>query len=114
MICPAEIFTDAGINVVSARVVQRRWGARRSKGFGFVDVGNEEEQQKAIAHFAPAEAQDGETAPVGKEVDGRHIAVKVAVDSPRREPSESDVDAAANAAQKEDTSPEAEATVVAT
>ncbi|KAF8609294.1 hypothetical protein BDV93DRAFT_601981 [Ceratobasidium sp. AG-I] len=110
-----EIFTDAGINVVSARVVQRRWGARRSKGFGFVDVGNEEEQQKAIAYFAPAEAQDGETAPIGKEVDGRHIAVKVAVDTPKRERGESDADAAANAAQKEDTSPEkAEATVVAT
>lgn len=92
--------------------MQRRWGARRSKGFGFVDVGNEEEQQKAIAYFAPGEAQEGETAPVGKEVEGRHIVVKIAVDRPKREPVESDADAAANDVQKEDASPEA--TVVAT
>lgn len=67
----AELFTDAGVNVVSARVVRRRFGQpRRSKGYGFVDVGNEEEQKKALAAFA------------GKEVDGREIAVKVAVNAP--------------------------------
>lgn len=67
----AELFTSAGIDVVSARVVRRRFGRpRRSKGYGFVDVGTEEQQQKALEVFA------------GKEVNGREIAVKVAVSSP--------------------------------
>ncbi len=65
------LFTEAGINVVSARIVHRRWGQpRRSKGYGFVDVGGEEEQKEAIA------ALDG------KEVGGRNIAVKIAVNTP--------------------------------
>ncbi|ELU41782.1 RNA recognition motif domain-containing protein [Rhizoctonia solani AG-1 IA] len=101
-----QIFTDAGINVVSARVVTRRWGARRSKGFGFVDVGNEEEQKKALAHFAPVESGDGSAPAGGKEIDGRQIAVKVAVDAPKREAGETDADAAANSAEKNDTTPE--------
>lgn len=68
------MFTEAGINVTSAHVVLRRWGRpRKSKGYGFVDVGSEEEQQKAI------------TALEGKEVDGRNITVKVAVNTPRVE-----------------------------
>ncbi|EJD53893.1 RNA-binding domain-containing protein [Auricularia subglabra TFB-10046 SS5] len=66
----AQLFTDAGIKCNSARVVRRRWGQpRKSKGYGFVDVGSEEEQKKAI------------TALQGKEVAGREIAVKIAVDS---------------------------------
>ncbi|PBL02210.1 RNA-binding domain-containing protein [Armillaria gallica] len=65
------LFTEVGINVVSARIVHRRWGQpRRSKGYGFVDVGGEEEQKEAIA------ALDG------KEVGGRNIAVKIAVNTP--------------------------------
>jgi len=68
----ASLFTEAGINVVSARIVRRRWGQpRRSKGYGFVDVGGEEEQQKAIEALQ------------GKEVGGRNIAVKVAVNTTR-------------------------------
>ncbi|EDR12943.1 uncharacterized protein LACBIDRAFT_292975 [Laccaria bicolor S238N-H82] len=67
----AALFADAGINVVSARIVQRRWGQpRRSKGYGFVDVGSEAEQQKAIAALE------------GKEIGGRTIAVKIAVNAP--------------------------------
>lgn len=67
----AELFTSAGINVVSARVVRRRFGQpRRSKGYGFVDVGDEEQQKKALEAFA------------GKEVAGREIAVKIAVSAP--------------------------------
>jgi len=67
----AELFTSAGINVVSARVVRRRFGQpRRSKGYGFVDVGNEEQQKKAVQLFE------------GKEVAGREIAVKIAVSAP--------------------------------
>ncbi|KAG8691019.1 hypothetical protein FRC11_007429 [Ceratobasidium sp. 423] len=106
-----QIFTDADINVVSARVVTRRWGARRSKGFGFVDVGNEEEQKKALAHFAPVESTDGTTPAAGKEIEGRQIAVKVAVDAPKKELGETDADAAANSAEKNETTPET--TVVA-
>ncbi|KAJ8523506.1 hypothetical protein ONZ45_g11 [Pleurotus djamor] len=80
------LFTEAGIHVVSARIVRRRYGKpRKSKGYGFVDVGSEEEQKKAIA------ALDN------KEVSGRPIAVKIAV----------------NTAQ-EDSEPEAKATDVAT
>lgn len=68
------LFTEAGINVVAARIVRRRWGQpRKSKGYGFVDVGSEEEQQKAIAALE------------GKEVDGRAIAVKVAVNTPKED-----------------------------
>jgi len=71
----AALFTDAGIKVNSARVVRRRWGQpRRSKGYGFVDVGGEEEQKKAIEALQ------------GKELDGgRQIAVKVAVNTAQDE-----------------------------
>ncbi|CAE6504766.1 unnamed protein product [Rhizoctonia solani] len=106
-----QIFTDAGINVVSARVVTRRWAPRRSKGFGFVDVGNEEEQKKALAYFAPVESTDGTTPAAGKEIEGRQIAVKVAVDAPKREVDETDADAAAISAEQNETTPET--TVVA-
>ncbi|KAF7433224.1 hypothetical protein PC9H_005174 [Pleurotus ostreatus] len=68
------LFSEAGIHVVTARIVRRRYGKpRKSKGYGFVDVGSEEEQQKAI------QALDG------KEVTGRAIAVKVAVNTPHSE-----------------------------
>ncbi|KAJ6599237.1 hypothetical protein DFH09DRAFT_1258312 [Mycena vulgaris] len=63
----SALFTDAGIAVTSARIVRRRWGQpRKSKGYGFVDVGGEEEQKKAIEALQ------------GKEVAGRAIAVKIA------------------------------------
>jgi RNA recognition motif-containing protein len=65
-----NLFIEAGINVVSARVVCWRWGRpRKSKGYGFVDVGSEEEQNKGIAALQ------------GKEVDSRPIVVKVAVNA---------------------------------
>jgi len=68
----AALFTDAGLTIISARIVRRRWGKpRKSKGYGFVDVGDETEQKKAIDALQ------------GKEVGGRAIAVKVAVNSPR-------------------------------
>jgi len=70
----SALFADVGINVVSARVVRRKFGPpRRSKGYGFVDVGSEEEQKKAI------EALDG------KEIGGRPIAVKIAVNATKEE-----------------------------
>lgn len=69
----AALFTDAGLKVVSARIVRRSWGnPRRSKGYGFVDVGDETEQKKAIDALQ------------GKEFDGRAIVVRVAVNAPRR------------------------------
>jgi len=71
------LFTEAGINVVSAHIVRRRWGQpRKSKGYGFVDVGSDEEQQKAIAILQ------------NKEVGGRAIAVKIAVNTPHDEEGE--------------------------
>ena len=82
----SALFTDAGIEVVSARIVRRRWGQpRKSKGYGFVDVGNEENQKKAIAALE------------GKEVAGRPIAVKIAVNTPK-EVEETTADSAAPAA----------------
>lgn len=88
------LFTEAGINVVSARIVRRRWGQpRKSKGYGFVDVGSEEEQKKAI------------TALEGKDVGGRNIAVKIAVNTPHEE-GEGD--------HKPETSVTPEATILAT
>ncbi|KZW03869.1 RNA-binding domain-containing protein [Exidia glandulosa HHB12029] len=72
-----KLFTDAGITVSSARVVRRRWGQpRKSKGYGFVDVGSEEEQKKAIDALQ------------GKEVAGRELAVKIAVNASEAEKAE--------------------------
>ena len=52
----------------SARIVRRRWGKpRKSKGYGFVDVGDEELQKKAMEALQC------------KEIGGRAIAVKIAV-----------------------------------
>lgn len=83
----SALFTEAGITVVSARIVRRRWGQpRKSKGYGFVDVGGEEEQQKAIAALE------------GKEVGGRAIAVKVAVNTPHEDIEEAAVSAIDGAA----------------
>ena len=71
------LFTEAGINVVSARIVRRQYGRpRKSKGYGFVDVGNEDEQTKAIAALE------------GKDVGGRPIAVKIAVNAHSEEAKE--------------------------
>ena len=73
----AELFTSNGINVASARVVRKRWGTpRKSKGYGFVDVGSEAEQKKALAALQ------------GKDVGGREIAVKVAVNAQDKDEAE--------------------------
>jgi len=74
----STLFTEAGIRIISARIVRRRWGQpRRSKGYGFVDVGDEEEQKKAIEALQ------------GKDIGGRTIAVKIAVNTPHDEDAES-------------------------
>jgi len=78
----SDLFTSAGISVVTARVVRRRWGQpRRSKGYGFVDVGSEEEQKKALELLQ------------GKEVGGREIAVKIAVNAQEHEANDGDAPA---------------------
>ena len=79
----AAVFTDAGIKVNSVRIVRRRWGKpRKSKGYGFVDVGDEAAQAQAIELLQ------------GKEVGGRPIAVKVAVNSQQEEAEAEEAEAA--------------------
>lgn len=53
--------------------LQARNEPRKGRGFGFVSCGSEDLQQKAVSEMN------------GKEVDGREIAVKVAIDSPGKE-----------------------------
>jgi len=72
-----ELFTNEGYTVVSAHVVTRKYGpvAGKSKGFGFVEFASEADQEKALKAFD------------GKEIDGRPIQVKVAINSDRPEDS---------------------------
>jgi RNA recognition motif-containing protein len=53
--------------------LQARGEARKGRGFGFVTLSSEELQQKACDEMN------------GKVIDGRDIAVKVAIDSPGKE-----------------------------
>jgi RNA recognition motif-containing protein len=53
--------------------LQARNEPRKGRGFGFVTLASEELQQKAVAEMN------------GKIVDGREIAVKIAIDSPGKE-----------------------------
>jgi len=50
--------------------LQARNEPRKGRGFGFVTLANEEQQQKAVLEMN------------GKEIENREIAVKVAIDSP--------------------------------
>lgn len=63
--------------------LQARGEARKGRGFGFVTLASEELQQKAVTEMN------------GKEIEGREIAVKVAIDSPDK------TDEEANAPQDE-------------
>jgi RNA recognition motif-containing protein len=63
--------------------LQARNEPRKGRGFGFVTLASEEQQQKAVAEMN------------GKEIEGREIAVKVAIDSPDK----TDEDANAPAAE---------------
>jgi RNA recognition motif-containing protein len=56
--------------------LQARGEARKGRGFGFVTLATEELQQKACDEMN------------GKTIDGREIAVKVAIDSPGKEDGE--------------------------
>lgn len=53
--------------------LQARNERRKTRGFGFVTLSTEELQAKAVSEMN------------GKEIDGRTIAVKVAIDSPGKE-----------------------------
>src|ERR1700761_7539398 len=53
--------------------LQARGEARKGRGFGFVTLASEELQQQACTEMN------------GKVIDGREIAVKVAIDSPGKE-----------------------------
>ncbi|KAL4819405.1 hypothetical protein BDW67DRAFT_154496 [Aspergillus spinulosporus] len=53
--------------------LQARNEPRKGRGFGFVTLGSEEQQEKAVKEMN------------GKEIEGREIAVKVAIDSPGKE-----------------------------
>ncbi len=53
--------------------LQARGEPRKGRGFGFITLASEEMQQKACAEMN------------GKEIEGREIAVKVAIDSPGKE-----------------------------
>ena len=53
--------------------LQARGEARKGRGFGFVTLASEELQQKAVSEMN------------AKEIEGREIAVKVAIDSPGKE-----------------------------
>ena len=73
------------------RKLQARGEPRKGRGFAFVTLGTEEMQQQAINEMN------------GKDVEGRQLAVKVAIDSPGKE--DEALDAAADAAEKENTGP---------
>jgi len=74
--------------------LQARGEPRKGRGFGFVTLSSEEQQQKAVAEMN------------GKEIEGREIAVKVAIDSPDKTdeeanaPAEGEQAAAANGAEQ--------------
>ena len=53
--------------------LQARNEPRKGRGFGFVTLGSETLQQQAVTEMN------------GKEIEGREIAVKVAIDSPGKE-----------------------------
>lgn len=61
--------------------LQARGEARKGRGFGFVTLASEDLQQKAVAEMN------------GKEIEGREIAVKVAIDSPDKTDEESNIPA---------------------
>lgn len=68
-----QLFAQAG-NVVSAKVISDKYSGR-SRGFGFVEMANDEETKKAIEMFN------------GKDIEGRALVVNEArprEDRPRR------------------------------
>lgn len=81
--------------------LQARGEARKGRGFGFVTLASEELQQKAVAEMN------------GKEVEGREIAVKVAIDSPDKTDEEANAPADADVNGKEEKKADAPAVAAA-
>ncbi|RDW77793.1 hypothetical protein BP6252_05846 [Coleophoma cylindrospora] len=79
--------------------LQARNEPRKGRGFGFVTLASEEQQQKAVSEMN------------GKEIEGREIAVKVAIDSPDK--TDEDANAPAAEAATEPTNGTTEATTTA-
>ena len=80
--------------------LQARNERRKGRGFGFVTLGSEELQEKAVNDMN------------GKDIEGREIAVKVAIDSPGKEdevPEEVEGDKEGATATEESTAPAPEA-----
>ena len=78
--------------------LQARNERRKGRGFGFVTLSSEEEQNKAVQEMN------------GKEIEGREIAVKVSIDSPGKEDDAVDgeqAEAAPQAAGQENVAPAA-------
>ena len=74
------------------RKLQARGESRKGRGFAFVTLATEDLQAKAIAEMN------------GKEIEGRELAVKVAIDSPGKE--EEALNGAADSAEnKENAAP---------
>ncbi len=78
--------------------LQARNEPRKGRGFGFVTLVSEEQQQKAVREMN------------GKDIEGREIAVKVAIDSPVKEEDEANPQAAEGEANKENGVPKTETT----
>jgi RNA recognition motif-containing protein len=72
--------------------LQARNEPRKGRGFGFVTLASEEMQKKAVAEMN------------GKEIEGREIAVKVAIDSPDKTDEEANIPAEAAAEHANGTS----------
>ena len=68
--------------------LQARNEPRKGRGFGFVTLASEELQLKAVAEMN------------GKEIEGREIAVKIAIDSPEKTDEEANAPHEPEAAQE--------------
>jgi RNA recognition motif-containing protein len=69
--------------------LQARGEARKGRGFGFVTLASTEMQTKAVDEMN------------GKEIEGREIAVKVAIDSPGKEDGAETTENGTNGVQEE-------------
>jgi hypothetical protein len=81
--------------------LQARGEARKGRGFGFVTLASEDLQKKAVDEMN------------GKQIEGREIAVKVAIDSPDK--TDDEINAPADEISgKDEAAPAADATAAAT
>lgn len=82
----AKVVSDLGLKLKVAHVVKKRNG--RSKGYGFVEFDNQEDQQKALAALNK------------KIVDSRELSVKIALTEIRRDEQQEERKEAAKPAEK--------------